>query len=248
MAAGGVAVTPDGKRVLVANIYNDSLTMVDVKQRRKVGEIQLGPGSSNPRQAGVAGGEYPFWVVIKGDDTAYVSSIRDREIVVVSLKGAGKVVGRVPTQGNPNKMILNRDQSLLFVAEDNSDLVSVIDTRKNKVVEERADHGPERAAGGAAAALTGSNPNSLALSPDEDTLYVTNGNTSSVAVIQRGDRSRLARCRPDPHRLVPECGQPEQGRGVAVRRQRQEPGGPEPEAERPEPPTSMSSSSSRPAS
>ena len=31
------------------------------------------------------GGEYPFWVVWKGDDKAYVSSLRDREIVVLGV-------------------------------------------------------------------------------------------------------------------------------------------------------------------
>ena len=184
LAAGGVAVTPDGKHVVVANLYNNSLTVVDVKQRRKVGEIELRPGLVNPNQTGVPGGEYPFWLVIKGNDTAYVSSIRDREIVVVSLKGAGKVLERIKVAGNPNKMILNRDQSLLFVAEDNSDLVSVVDTKKNKIVASVRTTAPQGLLDRPLRRYTGSNPNSLALSPDEQTLYVTNGQTSSVAVIR----------------------------------------------------------------
>jgi len=37
-------------------------------------------------------------------------------------------VRRIKLRGNPNKMILNRDQSRLFVTADNSDTVTVIDT------------------------------------------------------------------------------------------------------------------------
>src|SRR6185369_11318755 len=91
-------------------------------------------------QAGTPGGEYPFWVVVKGNGsnaTAYVSSIRDREIVAVNLNGAPApaVTARIPVKGQPNKMTLNAAQSLLYVVEDQSDRVAVIDTTRNEVVE-----------------------------------------------------------------------------------------------------------------
>ena len=84
------------------------------------------------------GGEYPFWVVVKGNGpsaTAYVSSIRDREIDVVSLSGAPAVTARIPVKGQPNKMTLNAAQTLLYVAEDQSDTVDVIDTATNTILE-----------------------------------------------------------------------------------------------------------------
>ena len=56
---------------------------MDTKTRAVAGELDLRPGKSDPAKKGVAGGEYPEWVAIKGNDTAYVSSERDREIVVV---------------------------------------------------------------------------------------------------------------------------------------------------------------------
>ena len=125
---------------------------------------------------------------IKGNDTAYVSRIRDREIVVVSFKGvrARSSTAAQTVKGNPNKMILNRDHSLLFVAEDNSDLVSIIDTKNNKMRRTACETtAPSRLARAAASqGYTGSNPNSLAFSPDErHSTTSPTANTSSVAVI-----------------------------------------------------------------
>lgn len=73
LAAGGLAVTPDGKMLLVANIYNDSVSFIDLVTRRVTHELDLRPGKNDPKQAGVPGGEYPFWIVTKGNSGAYVS-------------------------------------------------------------------------------------------------------------------------------------------------------------------------------
>lgn len=80
--AAGVAITADAKTIVVANYYNDSISILTNAGGAwaKTSELDLRPGKLDPVNAsGVPGGEYPFWVVIKGA-TAYVSSIRDREI------------------------------------------------------------------------------------------------------------------------------------------------------------------------
>jgi YVTN family beta-propeller protein len=188
LAAAGLAVTTNGKRLIVANCYNDSVSIVDIRSRSVAAEIDLRPGKSDPAKAGVAGGEYPFWVAIKGNSTAYVSSLRDREIVAVTLKRHPSTVQRIKIAGNPNKMILNRSQSRLYVAADNTDTVTVIDTSSNRVIENISTVAPagllENPEG-----YTGSGPNALALSPDEKTLYVTNGGSNAVAVISLGERN-----------------------------------------------------------
>ena len=69
-------------------------------------------------------------------------------------------------------MILNKDQSRLFVANGNSDSVTVIDTGTNTVLETVAVLAPPSAFANATG-LKGANPNGLTLSPDEKTLYVT---------------------------------------------------------------------------
>lgn len=86
-SAAGLAVTADGARVVVADRHNDAISIVDVKTRAVSGELDLRPGKSDPAKRGVAGGEYPDWVAIKGNDTAYVTSERDREVDVVDIAG-----------------------------------------------------------------------------------------------------------------------------------------------------------------
>lgn len=177
----GVAVSPDGRQLLVANHQNDSVSLIDL-ETKQVAELDLRPGKIDAAQKGVAGGEYPFGVVFAANNKAYVSSLRDREIVVLAVRPSLFVTGRIKTHGQPGKLIVNRSGTLLFAAADNSDSVVIVDTAKDKVVAEIKTTAPA----GLLADRTGfkgSNPNSLALSPDEKTLYVTNGGTNSVAVI-----------------------------------------------------------------
>jgi DNA-binding beta-propeller fold protein YncE len=186
--AAGVDISNDGKTLVVANFGNDSITVFHrvsgTNDWSKGTELDLRPGKSNPAQSGVPGGEYPFWVAIKGSGTsatAYVSSIRDREIDVVSLSGAPSVTSRIKVKGQPNKMTLNKAQSLLYVADDQADTVDIIDTTKNVVLESipvvplPSTLAPYK--------YKGANPNSVALSPDETQLFVTDANLNCVAVI-----------------------------------------------------------------
>jgi DNA-binding beta-propeller fold protein YncE len=87
----GIAVNASGTQLIAANYENDSISVVDIASRAKTAEVDLRPGKTEASKQGVAGGEYPFWVVTKGDEKAYVSSIRDREIVVVSLKASAEI-------------------------------------------------------------------------------------------------------------------------------------------------------------
>ena len=198
--AAGVAISSDGKTLVVANYYNDSITVFrgGLSSWSKGTELDLRPGKSSASQAGTPGGEYPFWVVVKGTGssaTAYVSSLRDREIDVVNLglSPKPKVTARIPVKGQPGKMTLNAAQSLLYVVEDQSDTIDVIDTAKNAILETIPVIAPAAVVPTALAQYRGANPTSVTLSPDETQLYVTNGNLNSVAVValsgsNRGDQ------------------------------------------------------------
>ena len=183
--AAGLAVSADGKTIVVANYENDSISVLrkSASQWDNAGELDLRPGVIDPKNTGVPGGEYPFWVQIKGNDAAYVSSIRDREIDVVSIAGKPALSSRIQLPGQPNKSILNKSQSRLFVAQDNSDSVAVIDTSTNKLLANIKVTAPLAAFPNASRYL-GANPNSVALSPDEQTLYITNGGQNAVAVVR----------------------------------------------------------------
>jgi len=169
--AAGLAVTPDGSRVLVADHENDALTAV-AEPAGALTEISLRPGG------GVAGGEFPLGVAVAGG-AAYVTAERDRELDEVDL-ASGRVVRRLAVGGQPVRVIATRDGARLFVANANTDDVAVVD-RARFVVERRiAVGGPP---GSLAASLRGASPNGLALSPDEKTLYVSLGGANAVAVV-----------------------------------------------------------------
>ncbi len=182
--AAGLAISPDSSTLVVANYYNDSISILknSLNGWMKSGDLDLRPGKINPANSGVPGGEYPLWVVIQGNSTAYISSIRDREIDIVDLTGTPTVSARIKVTGQPNKMVLNGAQTLLFAAEDEFDSVAVINTTNNELVTEIPVGPPAHLLGGTPN-LNGNNTNSVALSPDEQTLYVTNGNMNDVAVV-----------------------------------------------------------------
>jgi len=180
--AAGVAVTADGKRLVAADYYNDSITVVDLDSGKVLGELDLRPGKTGGRP-GTPGGENPFWVSVKGDVTAYVSSQRDREVDVVDISGtAPKLRARIPVKGTPGKMLLDASAAHLYVACDNSDVVTVIDTARDQVTGKIATLSPPGMVN-SSYDYRGVAPNSLALSADGTRLYVTNGGANSLAIV-----------------------------------------------------------------
>jgi YVTN family beta-propeller protein len=183
--SGGVAVVGNSGNALVTNVYNDSISLIGVTGAtgQVLAELDLRPGKVNPQNSGVPGGEYPFWVVVTNAGVAYISSVRDREVDVVQVNGTQlSFVTRIPVSGNPNKMILDSAQAHLYVAEDNSDQIDVINTSTNQRVTSISTAGP-KAVIGSLNTYHGFVPNGLALSSDGKTLYVTNGGTNSLAII-----------------------------------------------------------------
>lgn len=193
--AAGLAISPDGKTLVAANYFNDSITVFTggLGHWSAGTPCDLRPGKSSVLLKGTAGGTYPFWVAVKGNGAsavAYVSSIRDREIDVVKLDGTPAVTARIKVKGQPNKMTLNRAQTALYVAEDQTDTVDVIDTASNKVVETIPVIAPLAVLPRSLKGYTGANTNSVALSPDEKQLYVTNGNLNCVSVVALSGTNR----------------------------------------------------------
>ncbi len=82
---------------------------------------------------------------------------------------------------HPNVIISSPDGALLYVANGNSDNVSVISTASDKVLRQFPVGLFKESA------LKGSTPNGLALSSDGGTLYVSNGLDHAVAVVTTGE-------------------------------------------------------------
>jgi DNA-binding beta-propeller fold protein YncE len=177
----GLAVSPDGNFLLAANYQNDSVSLIDLQKKAVAAELDLRPGKNYASQKGVPGGEYPYGVAFAGDK-AYVSSLRDREIVVLDFKPSLAIKSRIKIHGQPGKLAVNQAGTLVFAVCDNSDSVVVVQSSSDRVAAEIKTTAPT-AVFPDRSNFKGSNPTSLALSPDENTLYVTNGGTNSLAVI-----------------------------------------------------------------
>ncbi len=184
-AAAGIAVTQDGTKLVVADYENDAISVLTAGKSgwTKTGELDLRPGVEDRANAtGTPGGEYPFWICIKANGTAYISSIRDRQIVIADISGTPVVTSRIKLDGQPNKMVLNAAQTRLYVAQDNSDSVAVIDTTSNSMFDEIKVTAPVSVYPNKKN-YKGANPNDVVLSPDEKTLYVSNGGENAIAVV-----------------------------------------------------------------
>src|SRR5467141_38589 len=219
--ASGLGISADGATLVVANNYNDSISVIDTASGAIRYEHDLRPWfANNEGTNGGVGGSFPFGVVVKGDRTAYVSSDRDREVVVidVSSASAGRLVKRIMLDGNALGMTLDASGSKLFGAEDNADQVAVIDTATNAVVakidarapagllagSQEEDDGDE---GRGRARHTGAATFAVTLSRDGKTLYAVNAGANSVAVIPlRGEHAyRVAGLIPtayEPHDIT----------------------------------------------
>jgi YVTN family beta-propeller protein len=182
--ASGLGLSVDGKTLVVANNYNDSISVVDTTTRTVRYEHDLRPFfANNEGTAGAAGGTFPFGVVVKGNGTAYVSSDRDREVVVVDISSptAGHLLKRIKLDGNALGMTLDASQTKLYVAQDNADQVAVIDTSSNAVIAKIDARAPADLL--PRTKYTGAATFAVTLSRDGNTLYAVNSGSNSIAVI-----------------------------------------------------------------
>nr|WP_294565072.1 beta-propeller fold lactonase family protein [uncultured Rhodopila sp.] len=181
---GGVAVSPDGSLLAVANTLNNSVSVFSTADNTKLFEYDLRPFNTTPGSDGAVGGNTIYSVAIKGNSTLYATSLRDREVVVVDISGGSpKLITRIPLPGSPNNLVLNKAQDTLFVSQDNSDNVAVISTASNTIVEQIDAIAPPGVLADKSGRYTGAATNNVALSPDQKTLFVTNGGANDVAII-----------------------------------------------------------------
>ncbi|WP_332802045.1 bifunctional YncE family protein/alkaline phosphatase family protein [Sphingomonas sp. RT2P30] len=179
--AAGVAVSPDGTRALVANYYNDSVSLVDLKAGRVIAEQDLRPGKIDPAQSGVPGGENPFAILWRDATHAWVSAPRDRQIVALDVGASTiRVTARIATAGAPTALLEDRRLGRLYATEDNADRLAIIATATNRLIAEPRLGLP--ASLGDVPAGKGTNPNGLALLPDHR-LLVTLGGINAVALV-----------------------------------------------------------------
>jgi len=178
----GLAITADGKTLVAANNYNDSISVIDTASGTVRYEYDLRPFATSGAPNGTKGGTFPYAVVLNGS-IAYVGADRDREVIAVNVasSAAGSLVARIQLDGNPNGMTLSADGSTLYVTQDNQDQVAVINTATNTITNKIDTRGP--AFLGFPANTTGAAPTAVAINPVKKALYAVNAGSNSIAVI-----------------------------------------------------------------
>jgi YVTN family beta-propeller protein len=125
---------------------------------------------------------FPYAVTVRSDGTrAYVASQRDGCVYVLNTTDPGHIVlvTKLTHLSQPSALLLNKAQTLLYVANAESDTVSVADVATDQVrVKATVLLRPANVAN-----LPGVSPSGLALSPDEKTLYASLGDFNAVGVV-----------------------------------------------------------------
>ncbi|HRT07866.1 MAG TPA: bifunctional YncE family protein/alkaline phosphatase family protein [Candidatus Paceibacterota bacterium] len=185
----GLAFAPGEKRAFVCLSRNNTLAVLDLESGKVIQEIPVGVAPYDVvlfaagKRAFVSnwGGRRPKPGERAAPSAGTDTLVDERGVAasgtvsVVDLE-AGIELSQVPTGLHPCDLELSPDQQRLFVANANSDSVTVIEVSSLKVAETIAVRPDEGLAFGSA-------PNALSVSGDGTRLFVANGGNNAVAVI-----------------------------------------------------------------
>lgn len=187
-APGGLCLDEARNRIYVALSRNNTIGIVNLDANALNAEIPVGIApytailSGNKVYVSNWGGRRP----VDGDKTgptADSQAVVDPEtgiastgtVSVIDLASA-TVTTEIEVGLHPSGMALSPDEAFLYVANANSDTVSVIDTERD-IVLQTLDTKPMESL------PFGSAPNALFVSPDGTTLYIANGGNNLLGVL-----------------------------------------------------------------
>lgn len=114
----GIAVTPDGATLLVANRESNAVSVIDVASRRETKRVAVG--------------EHPFGLTLSADGaTAYTANVVSNDVSAIDV-AAGRETGRVATGQRPYVIALAAGKG--FVTDQYSDTVTVFDPATLKTI------------------------------------------------------------------------------------------------------------------
>jgi YVTN family beta-propeller protein len=197
--------------LLVTATRNNSVQRIDLTRGKVVEEIAVGVAPYTvcvlgPEKVYVSnwGGDPPRDGDPQGDSSGTPVRIDSRTgvanhgsvSVLVKDGDQWKQTRTIRVGLHPSGMTRNPSCRLVCVANANSDTVSVIDTKTDKVIETIRCRPEKRLP-------FGSGCNAVALSPNGETLYVANGTNNWVAVVQLGEKSAGGKADRRPAGLIP---------------------------------------------
>jgi YVTN family beta-propeller protein len=184
---GGFAIDEKHGVIYVALNRNNTIGVVNINNKQLEAQIPVGIapysviikknkayitnwGGRQPNSSDMTGNSSGSTVVI--DKRTGIASTGTVSVINLAVK---KVINEIEVNLHPSGMVLSPDSSLLYIANANSDLVSVIDTKSDKVIRTISPKPMEELP-------FGSTPNDLAIDPDGKTLYIANGGDNLLAV------------------------------------------------------------------
>jgi YVTN family beta-propeller protein len=179
----GLAISQDGSRLYVANNIDNTMSIVDTATRTILSSTPVG---SNPYTVALSkdgttayvsnwGGEQTFTPPGPGAPLGTVTETSAGSVSVLdAITGAPK--GKIEVGTHPSALGINPATGDLYVANTDSDTISVIDTGTNAVTH-TINLSPYHNA------PVGTNPNALTFSSDGKTLFVADAGNNDVDVV-----------------------------------------------------------------
>ncbi|HEY2544502.1 MAG TPA: beta-propeller fold lactonase family protein [Candidatus Acidoferrum sp.] len=187
----GLSVGKSGgeERLLIASNSSDEAILLNSKDGKIIFRFDLSTFQQIPASL-------PYTTVMTKDGKRGFVSLWNASLVAELDLAKGRVVQMIPLRkpesavaggSHPTALLLNRDNSRLYVALTNRDEIAEVDAGSGKVLSYLSTKLPEQKYGG-------SDPEYLALSPDEKTLFSANAISDSVAVfdLRRGGGESVA--------------------------------------------------------
>ena len=166
----GLACSPDGRYLYVAENLGDSLAVIDIASRTLVQRVITD--------------RYPY-AVIATANRIYVSAWGDSTVDAFTVKGGSLTHRtRIAAPRHPSAMVLHRNR--LFVTSATTDRIAVIDTVTDKTVKMLTDSPPS-------GPKEGSTPNALEISGDGTRLFVAEADNNAVALFEIATGKLLGR-------------------------------------------------------
>lgn len=153
-----LAVTPDGRDLLVSNWCSYDLSVLSLASGRPVATLPIGP--------------YPRGIAVSPDSRrAYVAVMGGDDVAVVNLRTLA-VVGHITVGLSPRHLVISPSGRFLYATLNGAGQVVKVDLRSRAVV---------------ARVSTGRDPRSMAMAPDGRALYVVNYLSNTVTVLRAAD-------------------------------------------------------------